>query len=290
MAVQKRMDKLAGLTPDVVSIVLDCATEKPFSGEYYQFDGIGTYLCRRCGQALFRSTDKFLSSCGWPSFDDEIKGTIKRRLDKDGRRQEILCERCDAHLGHVFIGEYITEKNLRHCVNSLAVDFVEDKIVIDSKELIVAAGCFWGVEYYFNQQDGVLKTEVGFCGGQLQNPSYDQVCYGNTGHLESVRVIYDANRVNLEDLVKLFFEIHDPTQATGQGPDIGSQYMSALFYYDDEQKNCQEQVIALLREKDIHVVTKLLPVSIFWKADNFHQAYYLKQNKEPTCHVKRKLF
>ncbi|HPP40143.1 MAG TPA: methionine-R-sulfoxide reductase, partial [Candidatus Kapabacteria bacterium] len=150
------------LTPDEQRIILHKGTEYPFTGKYNDFFEKGTYLCKQCGVALYRSNDKFASHCGWPSFDDEIPGAIRRQTDADGVRTEILCSNCGAHLGHVFIGEQLTPKNVRHCVNSLSMDFVPFENVTKTQKAIFAAGCFWGVEYYFKTAPGVLRTSVGY--------------------------------------------------------------------------------------------------------------------------------
>ncbi len=281
--------KTAGLPLAVSNIVCQKSTERPFSGEYNNLTLAGTYLCRQCGLALFRSKTKFHSGCGWPSFDQEIQGTVKRQTDSDGMRTEILCARCNAHLGHVFLGEGLTILNTRHCVNSLSLDFVNDLNIKDTEEAIVAGGCFWGVEYYLKKLPGVLKVESGYTGGKTMEPSYEDVCHGNTGHFEAVRVLYDPLKLDYETLIKYFFEIHDPTQTKGQGPDIGKQYESAIFYYNETQKNIIESLIHQLNNLNYDVQTHILPVSAFWRAEDYHQDYYHKIAKEPSCHryVKR---
>lgn len=276
--------KTDSLPLDVSKIVCQRSTERPFSGKYNDFALAGTYLCRQCGLALFRSKTKFHSGCGWPSFDQEIQGAVKRKTDSDGIRTEIVCARCDAHLGHVFQGERLTILNMRHCVNSLSLDFVDDLQIKDSEEAILAGGCFWGVEYYLKQFSGVLKVESGYTGGQTRDPVYEDICRGNSGHFEAVRLLYDPLKLNYETLIKYFFEIHDPTQENGQGPDVGQQYQSAIFYYDDAQKDTVLRLKAQLKALDYNVKTKILPVSIFWRAEDSHQDYYQKAGKEPYCH------
>lgn len=282
--------KTSTLPPQVYNVVVNQSTEYPFIGEYTDFNGSGTYLCRQCGLALFRSSTKFHSGCGWPSFDEEIKGTIGYKPDKDGQRTEIVCMRCDAHLGHVFRNEGFTSKNTRFCINSVSLDFVDDMTVLDTEEAIFAAGCFWGVEYYFKQLPGVLKTEVGYSGGKKMNPTYEEICQGNTGHYEVIRVLFDLNKINFTNIAKYFFEIHDATQPDGQGPDEGEQYLSVAFYYSEEQKNILLHLIMMLKEKGFSIVTKILPVDIFWRAEQYHQDYYNKIGKKPYCHFYQKKF
>lgn len=282
--------KTASLPDIVLAVVKDKGTEKPFSGEYDDFGESGTYLCRQCGLALFRSMTKFHSGCGWPSFDEEIPSAVKRERDADGMRTEILCARCHAHLGHVFGGEGFTTKNTRHCVNSLSLDFVSDLTVLDTEEAIFAAGCFWGVEYYLKKLPGVLKTEVGYTGGKKKQPTYEEVCAGVTGHYEAIRVVYDPTKITYEALVKFFFEIHDPTQTNGQGPDLGQQYLSAIFYYNEEQKAIAKKCIAWLENHGHKIATICLPVGPFWRAELYHQDYYTKTGKQPYCHRYEKKF
>lgn len=260
------------------------ATEPPFSGAYQTTAASGTYLCRRCGLALFRADSQFTSSCGWPSFDANISTAIEEVPDMDGQRTEIICMRCKAHLGHVFTGEQFTPNNKRHCVNALSLDFVTDKTVIDSEELLVAGGCFWGVEHYLRQMPGVLYTEVGYMGGNVDYPTYNDICTGTTGHYEALRLIFDTQKTTYSTLIRRFFEIHDPTQANGQGPDVGHQYQSAVFCYNQQQTLEVNQIIQALEENHYHVKTHVLPVKTFWQAEEYHQQYYAKQNKEPYCH------
>ncbi len=278
------LDKIASLMPVTREIICDKATERPHSGQYNTLLTSGTYLCRRCGLALFRADSQFSASCGWPSFDESIATAVKQSPDADGRRIEILCSRCDGHLGHVFVGEQYTQKNARYCVNSRAIDFVNDTTVIDTEEALVAGGCFWGIDYYLSQLPGVLKVEVGYSGGTLANPTYDDVCSGRTGHYEVARVLFDVAKTNYFTVLKRFFEIHDPTQRTGQGPDLGPQYQSAVFYYHQAQKTQLTALIKSLHEKGYEVVTRLLSAAPFWPAEAGHQQYYQQHQKLPYCH------
>lgn len=281
--------KTKSLTAAVLQVVANKDTEMAFTGEYNDFTEAGTYLCRQCGLALFRSQRKFAAACGWPSFDEEIAGAVKKQVHHNDLRTEILCARCDAHLGHVFQGEGYTEKNTRHCVNSLSLDFVSDMYIKDTEEAIFAAGCFWGVEYFFKRLSGVVKTEVGYIGGHTEHPSYEAVYSGNTGHFEAVRVIYNPEKINYQDLAQYFFEIHDPTQTNGQGMDIGEQYLSTIFYYNEIQKNTAQKLIVALEKNGYRIATKILPVTRFQHAEHYHQDYYAKTSKSPYCHryVKR---
>ncbi len=277
------------LTPQEQEVIIHKATEPPYSGKYNNFYEKGTFICKRCDAKLYRSEDKFSSNCGWPSFDDEIKGAIKRVLDKDGKRIEIVCANCGAHLGHVFEGEGFTPKNVRHCVNSISMKFIPDKKQT-TKKAYFAGGCFWGVEYYFQKYKGVLSAISGFMGGDFENPSYEDVIYKNTGHVEVVEVNYDESKVSYEELAKLFFEIHDPTQTNGQGPDIGDQYLSVAFYNDEKEKQTIEKLIEILKSKGYKIATKVKKATKFYKAEEYHQDYYFKNGKIPYCHTYTKRF
>jgi len=156
------------------------------------------------------------------------------------------------------------------------------------KEIAVfSAGCFWGVEYMFRRLDGVIDVISGYTGGWVENPTYEQVSQGNTGHYEAVWVEYDADKISYEDLVKYFFEIHDFTQRDGQGPDIGPQYLSNIFYLNDEQKEIAQKIIFKLLKKGYDVATGLIKFEKFWKAEDYHQRYYEKTGKKPYCHFHR---
>ena len=278
------LDKMRSLTPAERRIICNKDTESPHSGVYNRTQQAGTYLCRRCGLALFRAIQQFESGCGWPSFAGAIEGTVKYLPDADGIRKEIMCQRCDAHLGHVFYGEGYTAENIRYCVNSTSLDFVDDKQIKDSEEAIVAGGCFWGVEYYFERLPDVVKAESGYIGGHLNNPDYHQVCQGGSGHYEAVRVLFDHDKTSYEAIIKHFFNIHDPTQKTGQGPDIGKQYQSAIFYYNQTQHDKAQALIQELKKKGYDVATKLYSAQPFWAAEEYHQHFYSKHHKKPYCH------
>lgn len=277
------------LTPEEEYVILEKGTERPFTGEYTDNKRTGTYICKRCDAPLYKSYDKFDSHCGWPSFDAEIPGAVKRIPDADGRRTEIVCANCGAHLGHVFIGEGFTSKNTRHCVNSISMKFIPEGQK-NIRKAYFASGCFWGTEYFFMKAKGVEQTTVGFMGGTVDNPTYEEVCEKTTGHLETVEVNYDPEKITYEDLVKLFFETHDFTQTNGQGPDIGPQYLSCIFYANEEEKQIAQKYIDILNTKGYQVATTLKATSTFWKAENYHQQYYEHKGTKPYCHSYKKIF
>ncbi len=277
------------LTPEEEQVIINKGTERPFTGKYEKYNEPGTYVCKRCGAPLYRSTDKFDAQCGWPAFDDEIHGAVKHIPDADGMRTEIVCARCGAHLGHVFKGEGFTPKNTRHCVNSISLDFLPANAPKNYDTAIFAGGCFWGVEYYMMKSRGVISTEVGYTGGHKDHPTYKEVCTGTTGHYEAIEVVFDASLTNFETIARLFFEIHDPTEWNHQGPDWGEQYRSAVFYRNESQKTITEKLIAELKEKGFRVVTEVKPATTLWKAEDYHQDYYNHKGTTPYCHgyVKR---
>jgi len=275
------------LSPEEARVILNKGTERPFSGKYDKFFENGVYVCRQCGAPLYASKDKFDSGCGWPAFDDAIPGAVLAKPDADGRRTEIVCAHCGGHLGHVFTGEQLTPKDTRHCVNSISLLFVPaDQI----ETAVVAGGCFWGVEALMRGQKGVMSVESGYTGGTVPNPSYEQVCTGASGHLEAVKITFDRRRVSYETVLKLFFEIHDFTQTNGQGPDIGPQYRSAVFYADPAQQKTALALIEQLQKKGYRVATQVLPLGTFYPAEDYHQRYYERTGKQPYCHFRRTVF
>lgn len=155
---------------------------------------------------------------------------------------------------------------------------------------LFASGCFWGTEYHFRRAPGVLTTRSGYTGGHVPNPSYREVCGGRTGHAEAVEVVYDPTKTDYETLAKLFFETHDPTQMNRQGPDVGTQYRSAVFYLNDEQKATAERLIGVLAAKGLDVATEVTEASTFWPAEDYHQKYYDKNGQSPYCHIYTKRF
>lgn len=290
------------LTPEEKKVILLKGTEPAYSGKYYRFNEKGDYICKQCGALLYHSSSKFDSGSGWPSFDDEISGAIKRATDPDGHRTEITCAKCGAHLGHVFLGEGLTPKNIRHCVNSISLEFIPkknetakdfQKVPVKTNQTetaIFAGGCFWGIEHLMKQLPGVISVVSGYIGGNTSNPTYEEVCTQPTGHAEAVEIVFDPSKISYEILAKRFFEIHDPEQLNRQGPDRGEQYRSEIFYTSPDQKEIALKLIQILKEKGFKVVTKVTSATKFWRAEDYHQNYYAKNRKQPYCHFYIKKF
>ncbi|QLE78484.1 bifunctional methionine sulfoxide reductase B/A protein [Francisella sp. Scap27] len=284
------MLKTKSLTPHQHEIIINKDTEQPFTGRYNDLDQNGIYICRNCATPLFKADSKFISTCGWPSYDLHIEDNVKTLPDADGRRTEILCNCCGGHLGHIFHGEGYTKLSTRYCVNSASVDFIPFESFGATEEVIVAAGCFWGVEHYLKKLDGVLLAESGYCGGDEPNPNYKKVCSGTTDYLEVVRIIFDKDKLTLEELLKYFFEIHDFEQTNGQGPDIGEQYKSAIFCYTDNQKKIAEELKSILVEKGYKVATEVRSMKPYYVAEDYHLDYYMRNGSIPYCHKHQKIF
>lgn len=276
-------------------VIENKGTERPFSGEYYQFDAKGLYLCKKCHAPLYRSEDKFNAHCGWPAFDDEIAGAVTRHADADGRRTEIVCSQCGGHLGHVFEGELLTPRNTRHCVNSVSLVFqaVEAHIaptLVQTPNLFATfgAGCFWCVEAIFSQLKGVVHVTSGYSGGEAGDTDYKSVCSGQTGHAEVVHIEFDPEQIDFMTLLQVFFESHDPTTLNRQGNDKGPQYRSVVFAHSAAQIEETQGMIAKLASAKVFnapIVTQISAFEIFYPAENYHHDYFALHGEQPYCQM-----
>jgi len=274
------------LTPEQFRVLRQAGTERPFSGKYNDHQETGTYVCGACGSRLFASETKYDHGTGWPSFTAPIdKSRLEFPEDRSHGmvRTEVRCAACGSHLGHVFAdGPPPTGEH--YCINSAALDFLPSEKDREMKKeevetAVFAAGCFWGVEDKFLRMKGVLRTRVGYTGGHSKNPTYQKVCSDTTGHAESVEVVFDPKVVTYQELLEVFFRFHDPTQVNRQGPDVGTQYRSAVFYVSEPQKETALKTIENLNRSgqfDRPIATQVLPASEFYPAEDYHQKYYQK--------------
>jgi peptide methionine sulfoxide reductase msrA/msrB len=293
------------LTSEQFEILRSKGTERPFCGTLLDNKQTGVYTCAGCGLPLFSSDSKFHSGTGWPSFFQPIApGNIAEVADHSYgmTRIEINCARCDGHLGHVF-EDGPRPTGLRYCLNSESLIFTpSDQLASladpiaerpsDSRQTgssqkataIFAGGCFWCTEAAFEQLDGVLDVQSGYSGGSKQTANYERVCDGNTGHAEAIRITYDPTRITYDQLLDVFFDAHDPTQLNHQGNDYGTQYRSAIFYADDQQKQAAQAKIDQLTKANAFsdpIVTTLEPLKEFYPAEDYHQDYARNNPNQP---------
>ena len=277
-------DYFSDLTPEEKQILKNKGTEAPFSGEYNDFFEAGIFICRACKTPLYESNTKFNSGCGWPSFDDEIENAIVRYEDLSGVRvrTEICCAKCDGHLGHVFVGEDITEKNTRHCVNSLSLQF---KKYNNLEKATFGAGCFWQVEKIFKGTTGIYLSSVGYMGGNTENPTYEEVCNGQTNHAEVVHIHFNPDIISYLDLLEIFWSNHNPTTQNRQGLDVGTQYRSVVFFHSEEQMKIVESSLKQQSKNWKNpIVTQIISAEKFYRAEEYHQNY-LNKNNLGSCRI-----
>ncbi|RZJ65584.1 MAG: bifunctional methionine sulfoxide reductase B/A protein [Flavobacterium sp.] len=270
------------LAPEEFRVTRQKGTERAFSSEMCSYFEPGIYACVCCGTPLFDSGEKFESGTGWPSFTQPLTENAvayHKDISFGMVRIEALCNTCDAHLGHVF-PDGPAPSGLRYCMNAVALKKVENGL----KKATFGGGCFWCTEAVFNQLKGVTKVESGYSGGQIDNPTYREVCSGKTGHAEVVEVTYDPVEISFEDLLRIHLVTHDPTTLNRQGADVGTQYRSVIYYRDEQEKQKAAAIVQELQPAyDNPIVTEISPLEYFYKAEEYHQDYYKNNSEAGYC-------
>ncbi len=296
LAKEKIAELASKLDPQAQQVTQACGTEPAFTGKLLENKKDGAYVCAVCGLPLFSSDHKFNSGTGWPSFFREFDPQHVTRITDDSHgmsRTEIRCARCGAHLGHVF-NDGPKPTGERHCLNSASLQFHDkgdmpapEKESAKTETAFFAGGCFWGLEHYFQLGPGVIDAVSGYMQGKKENPTYQEVCGDATGHAESVKVVFDPNKITYRRLLEAFFEMHDATQLNRQGPDVGSQYRSGIWYANERQKREAEDFLKELQAKKSFtgrkIVTQVEPAKAFYAAEEYHQDYLEKTGG--ACHV-----
>lgn len=272
------------LSEDVYLVTRKHHTDRPFSSQMCSAFEPGLYGCNCCGELLFDSNQKFDSGTGWPSFSTpyHMQGIgYTKDTSYNMVRIEAHCNSCKAHLGHVF-PDGPPPSGLRYCINASSVTKLD--IVLD--QLILGGGCFWCTEAIFDRIHGVHKVVSGYAGGDLVNPSYDDICTGKTGHAEVIQIFYDPNIISLNELVDIHLSTHDPTTLNRQGADVGTQYRSVIFYNDNEQKD-RLQLILNSHQPNFEqaITTTLEKIEHFYPAELYHQKYYDRNHENRYCQV-----
>jgi len=301
------------LSPIEYYVTQQNGTERPYTGEYDKHYKPGIYVDVVSGKPLFSSLDKYDSGCGWPAFTRPIeKDSVSEKMDRSHGmiRNEVRSSFADSHLGHVFPDGPKAQGGMRYCINSAALKFVplaemeakgygeylgafeaaglwpiEKTAASGEKETaIIAGGCFWGMEDILRKIDGVLETEVGYCGGDNKNATYEN----HPGHAEAIKVVFDPAKISFKTLLTdWFFRIHDPTTLNRQGNDVGSSYRSAIFYANEEQKKVAEEAIEEVNKSgrwSKPIVTTVEAVKNWADAEDYHQDYLKKNPGGYTCH------